>query len=353
MTVNQIFKLTDWHKRWAVNGFSIIGSSFNAQGYVKNMPAHYGVAFKHNFFIYEKNAITCYQSQKVTERIGGLIDSKIIRRKNFAQELSNELLDRVQKLRKFMRLAPNQLFNRHNFVEFSQQWHEGMVFFVAVTRCGKALVDPKYKSELKLITKTRLKSESIFVETDLYLRKFLKLVARKEELKNLDLSVLSYNELFKYIKIGKLPAQPILRSRLSGCGYVYNGKDHFISLTQAHELAKRIIGTYGVKPGFAKGLTAYPGLVRGQVAIVFDPSTAKNFRTGQILVTGMTRPDFLQLMKKAVAIVTDAGGVLSHAAIISREFKKPCIIGTQTVTKAFKDGDMVEVDANKGIVRKI
>lgn len=58
-------------------------------------------------------------------------------------------------------------------------------------------------------------------------------------------------------------------------------------------------------------------------------------------------------MKKAGAIVTDAGGILSHAAIVSRELKKPCIIGTQTATKAFKDGDLVEVDAVKGIVRKI
>lgn len=87
--------------------------------------------------------------------------------------------------------------------------------------------------------------------------------------------------------------------------------------------------------------------------IIINPNQVKEFNKGDILVTGMTRPEFMPLIKKSVAIVTDVGGVLCHAAIISRELKKPCIIGTKIATKVFKDGDRVEVDANKGIVRKI
>ena len=58
-------------------------------------------------------------------------------------------------------------------------------------------------------------------------------------------------------------------------------------------------------------------------------------------------------MKKAAAIVTDEGGITSHAAIVSRELGIPCVIGTKFATKVFKDGDLIEVDADKGIVRKI
>jgi len=65
----------------------------------------------------------------------------------------------------------------------------------------------------------------------------------------------------------------------------------------------------------------------------------------------MTRPEFVPLMKKAAAIITDEGGITSHAAIISREMNIPCIIGTKIATKIFKDGDLVEVDADKGIVK--
>ena len=58
-------------------------------------------------------------------------------------------------------------------------------------------------------------------------------------------------------------------------------------------------------------------------------------------------------MERAVAFVTDEGGLLSHAAIVAREMKKPCVIGTKFATQVFKDGDMVEVNANTGVVRKL
>ena len=70
-------------------------------------------------------------------------------------------------------------------------------------------------------------------------------------------------------------------------------------------------------------------------------------------MAGMTTPEYLPAMEKAAAFVTDEGGILCHAAIVARELKKPCIVGTQYATKIFKDGDLVEVDAEKGVVRKI
>ena len=71
---------------------------------------------------------------------------------------------------------------------------------------------------------------------------------------------------------------------------------------------------------------------------------------GDILVSPMTTPNFLPAMKKAAAFVTDEGGIMCHAAIVAREMKKPCVIGTKFATQIFKDGDMVEVDANTGII---
>jgi len=67
----------------------------------------------------------------------------------------------------------------------------------------------------------------------------------------------------------------------------------------------------------------------------------------------MTRPDFMPLVNKSAAIITDEGGLACHAAIISRELKIPCIVGTKTATRVLRNGDLVEVDANKGIVRLI
>jgi pyruvate,water dikinase len=81
--------------------------------------------------------------------------------------------------------------------------------------------------------------------------------------------------------------------------------------------------------------------------------TIYNFKEGEILVARTTSPDMIPAVKKAKAIVTEVGGLLCHAAIVAREFGIPCIIGTDMVTRILKDGDLVEVDAEKGIVRKL
>jgi pyruvate,water dikinase len=90
--------------------------------------------------------------------------------------------------------------------------------------------------------------------------------------------------------------------------------------------------------------------IKGIVRIVKDPSKDP-FREGEILVTSMTRIEFVPLMKKAKAIITDEGGIACHAAIVSRELGVPCVIGTKNATKILKDGDLIELDIEKGIVK--
>jgi pyruvate,water dikinase len=87
------------------------------------------------------------------------------------------------------------------------------------------------------------------------------------------------------------------------------------------------------------------------VKIVIDPRKVEDFSIGDILVTTMTTPEYIFVMKKAAAILTDTGGLTSHAAIVSRELGIPCIVGTKIATRVLKDGDLVEVDADSGVVR--
>lgn len=107
----------------------------------------------------------------------------------------------------------------------------------------------------------------------------------------------------------------------------------------------------GVKE--AKGQPAYIGKVRGKVKLIQVPADMEKMNQGDILISQATSPDLLPAMKKAGAIVTNTGGLISHAAITARELKVPCIVGTGNATLIFKDGDMVEVDANKGIIKKL
>lgn len=100
-----------------------------------------------------------------------------------------------------------------------------------------------------------------------------------------------------------------------------------------------------------KGQTAQPGLAKGLVKIIFRAKDMAKMNQGDILVSVATDPDIVPAMKKAAAIITEQGGITSHAAIVSRELGIPCIIGTKIATKVLKDGDMVEVDADRGIIK--
>ncbi|MFT4303057.1 MAG: PEP-utilizing enzyme [Candidatus Woesearchaeota archaeon] len=102
-----------------------------------------------------------------------------------------------------------------------------------------------------------------------------------------------------------------------------------------------------------KGSCAFHGKVKGIVKVINVPSDMRKMKNNDIIVSHQTNPDLLPAMKKAAAFITDIGGITCHAAIVSRELKKPCIVGTKIATKVFKDDDIVEVDANKGIVKKI
>jgi len=100
-----------------------------------------------------------------------------------------------------------------------------------------------------------------------------------------------------------------------------------------------------------KGLIAYSGKVRGIAKIVSVVKDIPKIKNGEILISPSTNPDLILAMKKASAFVTDMGGITSHAAIVSREMKKPCIVGTKIATKIISDGDLIEVDANNGIIK--
>tara|TARA_Y100000310_G_C20703481_1_gene832291 strand:- start:3325 stop:4617 length:1293 start_codon:yes stop_codon:yes gene_type:complete len=102
-----------------------------------------------------------------------------------------------------------------------------------------------------------------------------------------------------------------------------------------------------------KGIIAQTGKVAGIVKILKGVEDLDKVKKGDILVTQMTFPSFLPAMNRAAAFITDEGGITCHAAIVAREMKKPCIIGTKNATKVLKDGMKVEVNADDGLVKII
>jgi pyruvate,water dikinase len=110
--------------------------------------------------------------------------------------------------------------------------------------------------------------------------------------------------------------------------------------------------TTGLSAGkqLASGLGAAPGAASGVVRAVASREDAARLADGEVLVTHMTAPDWVPLMRRAAAIVTDSGGMTCHAAIVSRELGIPCVVGTGDATTVLEDGEMVTVDAGRGVV---
>jgi pyruvate, water dikinase len=98
------------------------------------------------------------------------------------------------------------------------------------------------------------------------------------------------------------------------------------------------------------GLGAAPGVGHGEVKIVSELSQGNDLKEGDVLVTHMTAPDWVPLMRRSAAIVTDSGGMTCHAAIVSRELGIPCVVGAADATSKLRDGELVTVDATHGSV---
>ena len=112
----------------------------------------------------------------------------------------------------------------------------------------------------------------------------------------------------------------------------------------------RAAGTGSPGPVLLNGLGAAPGVIAGRVRVLRDPRHGAALEAGEILVAPMTNPDWVPVIRRAGALVTDSGGMTCHAAIVSRELGVPCVVGTRRATTVLRDGMTVTIDAARGDV---
>ncbi len=166
---------------------------------------------------------------------------------------------------------------------------------------------------------------------------------------------LLHAEILAYLHEGKIPdfETAVLRASQQYIYYTVDGAPQFIyGEKEIKEATADTAGRDFVQKDI-KGTVAFRGIAKGRVSIVNSKADLSKVQIGDVLVARVTMPDYLPAMIHAVAFVTDEGGITSHAAIVARELKKPCVVGTKTATNMLKDGDMVEVDAITGIIKKI
>lgn len=136
---------------------------------------------------------------------------------------------------------------------------------------------------------------------------------------------------------------------------IINGKNVDLYGEEAKQEYQKLLAPPPVDQSIREiiGLSASPGAVDGLARVITDLSACEQLQLGEILVTKMMTPDYVVIMKRAAAIVTDEGGICSHAAILSRELGIPCVVGTGIATRAIKTAESIRVDANAGSVLRL
>ena len=214
---------------------------------------------------------------------------------------------------------------------------------------------------VKFVSEANFQKDNIRFNLNRYchfaLKKLLKEIAGRFKIKENEAYCLLPKEIIGGLKQGTLSKNLVKLIRSRRRAYYFLRKNGKVK-KEVGQMAIKLINQFkkreplGVKE--IRGTVACKGEAKGEILVAIKAEEI-NERTAKdkILVVPMTTPEFMPILPKVKAIITDEGGITCHSAIVSRELKIPCLIGTQIATKVFKDGDMVEVDTEKGIVRKI
>lgn len=184
-------------------------------------------------------------------------------------------------------------------------------------------------------------------------------IGRRAGLTLKEITQLTRGEMIDYLRTGALGQAKIkaVKERSTN-GYVllrkHGGSIRVFEGKTAREIIKKELGQIRTqRVTEITGTIGSAGQAKGRVQVIFTKHDLRKVELGDIMVTVTTHPDFVPAMRRCKAIVTDEGGITCHAAIVSRELKIPCVVGTKIATKVFKTGETVAVDAAAGLVRKV
>lgn len=290
-----------------------------------------------------------YYSEQELEKVYKQIASSL----NRSRKIFNSIVSGVDRETKFLEKYASKERRLENLKDLKKlekcwkSWWAGMAFVFAIPNIRTIDGDIRKKAleKRKEIEKYSGAFDNVFL--DFFENKFPKYKSLSSVLLPEEVFSIQWdNDAKDKSRIEKV------KKRLDGYALL-NGK--IITLGKlGDELRKKNLfleELNGGDEGEIKGTVAFPGRISGKVKVISIRKDLETFSKGEILVTHMTSPEYLPQMKIAKAIITDEGGITCHAAIVAREMKKPCIIGTKIATQVLKDGDLVEVDANKGMVR--
>lgn len=351
-----------WRIIFSREGFSYFITSLAFDGFINDMKKSIGWGYRDQACISKGNLVSTYYSNRDASSFKKFIKNKDDKFLLKINDLINKQVSISKKqIAKINSLLKNKKLTSNDLKEIVTIFYKNYRSLYSIYRFP-TLIDEHNDgiikhSILKKLAQTKDSCGYFFTKTD-----SSTLVAIKEKIAD-ELKVpkdlvlfMNYQEIIQSLNEKRLKINPkeiISRKNF----YVAIGSDEKIKLyitKQAQKMAKKIINEKKkYNTNIVEGKIAFKGMIKGKVKNAVSVNDLKNIKSGQVLVCPMTTIKYMPYLKKFSAIITDEGGITSHAAIISREMQIPCVIGTKIATKVLKDGDEVEVDANKGVVRKI
>lgn len=337
-------------QHWA-GPWSLLSCSYFGGYYTHTVAEQLETRIPHAVICSAKGRSACYFPKNELDTFGADLAEQIRKEPEKANRWADELKAESDAIRSILGKLETRPIEPRSLGRFEAALRNYTAPHLAVKKVVDYLPPATLKKALPVLEDARLYSETVYGETEAYMKKAVSQIAKKTGRTPHQIEALTYKELDDYFQNGKLPNGKTMDERFQHAALVFEEGDFFVVQGKAAHAVENQVRQPD-STDIVRGKCAHPGIARGIVRIVLDPHQASEFNAGDILVTCMTRPEYLPLFKKAAAVVTDAGGILSHAAIVARELKKPCVIGTQNATKRLNNGDRVEVDATHGTIKK-
>jgi len=323
----------------------------------KNLKSTLGTELKYQLLYGKDKITTIYRIEEDIKRSYKLID-KIV------EKDENEILSRMDKYEKLVKNC-YQLIQKINkeknknklkkyLLDLSDTFQETLYYYLFFVYFGYASDYKNISNFLKKYNKRFDKIRMFTIDTDIDGNLPMLWARYDSKLKNF-VSYMTPEELSDYANSKNLDKLKIIDRKKSWLVLLEGKKIKVYNSNKVDFILNQQLVNLDFKNANSiTGQIAQKGIVKGRARIVISQSDyEKKINKGDIIITPMTKPSIVPFLSKVAGIITDDGGALCHASIISRELKKPCIVGTIHATEVLKDGDLIELDANKGVVRKL
>ncbi len=345
----------NWQKIWTTE-YSLFSIWLFGKNFTDICFKEVGVGFSNVIFSLNGDLATLFRLDHEQKAFSRKFANRMIFEKGFKEKVRNIVIESQKEFEKFKKMKEKDFLTTRNLMDFLKIHYRfiphylGNLWTPNEFASIEASEDEK-NNVLEFCLTLRKSTETILPDLEKFLQRIFEFIARRKKIDKKLLRSILPDEILEYIQSGVLPNLNVLENRYANTAvWARTTEIKLFTGADATKLIKRIYKVDKTIKEF-RGEIAQKGIHKGVVKIMFSEKDMSKIKIGDVIVTTMTRPEWVPAMKIAGAFVTDAGSVLCHAAIVARELNKPCIISTKIATQVLNDGDLVEVDAINGIVK--